>query len=288
MKKLLFCVPFLLFAEIDPFNAGNLNASNPYGLTPTEKAIVKNKNQILKNSKKIDDLKKEIRKLKSDLTSKLVMYDETINDLKDKTASINTVVSEIDNLNYKIVSIEKNLSVLEKNISDLNKKYISLNDKYNKLKESISEIVKIQNDNFKYLTNTIQNLIAQIKSRNISPKTAFKKAKKLFFSNKLDDAKELFLISLNNSYLPATSSFYLGEIAYRKKNYKEALAFYKKSVSLYPKKTSFTPKLLYHTGISFEKLGKNKEAMLTFKKLIHDFPNSKYATLARKDLEKLK
>jgi TolA-binding protein len=288
MKRLLFFIPFLLFADVDPFNAGNLNSPNPYGLTPDEKVILKNKNEINKNKILIKNLKKEFENIRSDLASKLVMYDETINDLKDKTSSINTIISEIDNLNQKIQNIEKNLSNLNIKINNLENNFSDLNTKYVALKNSINEIVKAQNENFKYLTASIQNILTQIKNQNISPKKAFIKAKKLYFSGKLNEAKNLFLISLNNNYLPATSSFYLGEIAYKQKNYKKALAYYKKSITLYPKKTSYIDKLLYHTGISFEKLGMKKEAKLTFKKLIHDFKNSKYASIAKKKLEKLK
>jgi TolA-binding protein len=68
--------------------------------------------------------------------------------------------------------------------------------------------------------------------------------------------------------------------------YKEALAYYKKSITLYPKKASFTDRLLYHTAISFLKLNQGKNARLTFEKLIKDFPKSKYAKLAKKELEK--
>jgi TolA-binding protein len=288
MKKLLFFIPFLLLADVNPFNAGNLDSSNPYGLTPVEKAILKNKKEINKNKNAISKLKNEIKKVKDDLTNKLVMYDETINDLKDKTSSINTIIGEIDNINNEIINIKKRVKFLEGNISFLENNLSNLNNKYETLKKSLNEIIKIQNENFKYLTNTIQNLITQIKSQNISPKEAFKKAKKLFFANKLKEAKDLFLYSLNNNHLPATSSFYLGEIAYKQKNYKEALGYYKKSINLYPKKTSFTAKLLYHTGVSFEKLGMKKQAKLTFQKLIQDFPDSKYAKLAKKEFDKLK
>jgi outer membrane protein assembly factor BamD (BamD/ComL family) len=45
--------------------------------------------------------------------------------------------------------------------------------------------------------------------------------------------------------------------------------------------------MLYHTAISFKKIGNKKAAKITFKKLIHDFPNSKYAKYAKKELEKL-
>jgi TolA-binding protein len=288
MKKLLFFIPFLLFADVDPFNAGNLNLPNPYGLTSDEKAILKNKNEIDKNKNSIKKLEDEIKKIKNDLASKLVMYDETISDLKDKASSINTIISEIDNLNLKIKNIENNITNLENNLSNLENNVKDLNNKYDTLKESINQIIKVQNENFKYLTTSIQNILSQMKNQNISPKSAFLKAKKLYFSGKLNEAKNLFLISLNNNYLPASSSFYLGEIAYKQKNYKEALAYYKKSITLYPKKTSFTDKLLYHTGISFEKLGMTKNAKLTFEKLIHDFKKSKYANLAKKELEKLK
>jgi TolA-binding protein len=288
MKKFFLFIPFLLFADVDPFNAGNLNSPNPYGLTPTEKAILKNKKEIKKNENSIDEIKRELKKIKDDLDSKLVMYDETLNDLKDKTSSINTLIDEVNNLNNEIIGLKKRIFFIENNISSLENNLSVLNDKYDKLKITIHEIVKIQNENFKYLTDSIQNLLEQIKNQNLSPKKAFNKARELYFSNKLNKAKQLFLIALNNNYLPATSSYYLGEIAYKERNYKEALAYYKKSITLYPKKTSFTAKLLYHTGISFEKLGMNKNAKLTFEKLIKDFKNSKYAKLAKKELEKIK
>ncbi|WP_024787097.1 MULTISPECIES: tetratricopeptide repeat protein [unclassified Lebetimonas] len=288
MKKLLFLLPLLLFADVNPFNAGNLNSPNPYGLTPDEKAILNNKKSINNVLKNINSLKNELKKIKNEFTQKFVQYDETINDLKDKSQAIKTMLDEIDLLNNNMVNIKKRISNLEANISGMENNITVLNNNYSKLKESINEIVKIQNQNFKYLTSSIQDILNQIKKQNISPKAAYKKAKKLYFSGKLKKAKNLFLISLNSNYMPATSSFYLGEISFKNKNYKDALAFYKKSITLYPKKTSFTDKLLYHTGISFEKLGMKKEALLTFEKLINDFKNSKYLKLAKKELEKLK
>jgi hypothetical protein len=89
MKKLLFLLPLLLFADVDPFNAGNLNSPNPYGLTRDEKAILKNKNEIDKNKNSIKKLEDEIKKIKNDLASKLVMYDETIYFSKNSDKHIN-------------------------------------------------------------------------------------------------------------------------------------------------------------------------------------------------------
>jgi TolA-binding protein len=288
MKKLLFLLPLTLFADVDPFKAGDLNSPNPYGLSPIEKAILNNKKGIKKNSIKIENIKVEIKNLEKNFKSKLVMYDEIINDLKTRSESIKILINEIDNLNLKIKDIEKNLSVLKEKMSVIENNLTFLTEKENNLEKRLDNIVKVQNENFQYLTSSIQNILFQIKSLNLSPKEAFKKAKQLYFSGKLDKAKELFLFALSRNYLPATINFYLGEIAFKKGNYKEALAFYKKSITLYPKKTSFTAKLLYHSGISFERLGMNKEAKLAFEKLVNSFKNSKYSTLAKKDLEKLK
>ena len=288
MKKLLFFLPLFLLADVNPFNAGNLNSSNPYGLTPQEKAILHNKKSIETLKKEVQSVKNNINKLNDNLAQKLVSYDETLSDLKNKTQAMKTIIDEIDTFNKNIINLKKRVSNLEVNLSNLEKNVTILSNNYLRLKESINEIVKIQNQNFQYLTNSIQNILNQIKQMNMSPREAFKKAKALYFNGKLDKAKRLFLISLNGKYLPATSSFYLGEIEYKKKNYKQALAFYKKSINLYSKKTSFTAKLLFHTGVSFEKLGMKKNAKLTFKKLINDFPNSKYSNLAKKELVKLK
>ena len=294
MKKLLFLLPLFLLADVNPFNAGNLNSSNPYGLTPQEKAILHNKKSIESLKKEIQSLKNDINKLNNNLAQRFVSYDETLSDLKNKSQAMQTIIDEIDTFNKNVIhlkkrvdNIENNLSILENNVTNLSNNYKQLNENYLQLKEALNAVIKVQNQNFEYLTKSMQDILKQIQQINISPKKAFNKAKELYFDGKIDEAEKLFLISLNGNYLPATSSFYLGEIEYKKRNYKKALAFYKKSINLYSNKTSFTAKLLFHTGVSFEKLGMKKNAKLTFKKLINDFTNSKYSNLAKKELEKL-
>jgi TolA-binding protein len=295
MKKLLFLLPILLLADVDPFQAGNLNSKNPYGLTPQEKAIYKNKQNIIKNSKLILSLKKDIDTLKSSLAQKFVQYDQTISDMSNKLSSFSTILSEIDAAKRQIDGLQKklneyNLSNMQEKLKNLEQRVSNLEKSQTALRQSFEEFTKISNQNYQNLSNSINEILNALKNINkkpLSPKEAYNKAKKLFFAGKYNQAKELFLYSLQKRHLPATSSFYLGEIAFKKGNYEQALAFYKKSISLYPKKTSFTAKLLYHTGISFLKLGQRKEAKLTFIKLKTDFPGSKYATLAQKELEKL-
>jgi len=283
MKKLIFLIPLFIFADVNPFNAG-LNSPNPYGLTPQEKSILQNKKEIAKLKIKIDNLNNQLGELKLKLSN----YDDVIN---QKLSGFSTMLDELNTAKISIQNLQRNEENQSKQIEEINKKIVSLEENITAIKESIKEITKIQNENFNTLKAVIVSILDRLnklQQKDISPKKAFYKAKKLFFSNRLNKAKELFLYSLQKNYLPATSSYYLGEIAYRKGNYKEALAFYKKSVNLYPKKASFTSSLLFHTAMSFLKLGEKDKAKLTFKKLISDFPHSKYAKLAKKELEKIK
>jgi len=282
MKKVLFLLPLFLFADVNPFNAG-LNSPNPYGLTTDEKYILQNKKNINKLQEKLDQVQKTVNQIKL----KLANYDEVIN---DKLSAFPTVIDEVNTAMNDISKLKLEFNQTKTKIENIEKRLDSLENNISAIKVSIKEIIKTQNDNFQILKNTINNLLKKIENMNkpLSPKKVFIEARKAFFASKLDKAKEGFLYSLSKKYLPATSSYYLGEIAYKKKNYKEALAFYKKSVNFYPKKTSYMPRLLYHTALSFEKLGNKKAAKLTLQKLINDFPKSKYSNLAKKELEKLK
>jgi len=264
MRKFLLFLPLFLFAEVNPFEV-NISTKNQNLLTPQEKAILKNKLDIKKLSSQIEELKKHINQI----NFKLVRYDEVINNLNNKLQGFDTLVNEVssikadvDNLKSKVASLENNLSMILK-------------------------IQQLQNKNIESLKESFRVLVTELKQTQITPKEAMALGKKYFFNNQLNKAKEMFLYTFSKNYLPATSAYYLGEIAFKQKNYNEALGYYKKSVELYPKKASFTPNLLLHTAISFEKLGNKEAAKLTLQKIIHDFPNSKYAKIAQKELEKL-
>ena len=294
MKKLIVLLFFaLLYAEIDPFKAGDLNSPSPYGLTSIEKEIVKNKKEIKKNTILIKDLQRDLKKLKSKIAKKFIEYDNKVSDLQTKYVAFDSLLKElgttklkINKLNTKLKDI--NLTALNSEITTLKEENEILKKENKALKKAFEEFVKVQNQNIKTLNNSIKIILKELKPKKpLNLKEAMKKAKAYFFGNQLDEAREMFLYTLESDYLPATSSYYLGEIAFKQKNYKEAIFYYKKSITLYPSKTSFTPKLLYHTAISFLRLNQEEKAKLTFQKLINDFPDSNFTKLAKKELEKL-
>jgi len=287
MRKILFLMPLFLFADVDPFN---LNTNNPRYLTPTEKAIYNNK-------KEINKLKKRVTKLEVNQAKKFNEYDLKIEQLFNKASSFSVLVDSINAIDSKVAKLKKELDKNSKNDEKLTEKLNNLESEIETLKQSIKELSKIQNQNFLMLKDLIlKKLSSQSKATNSSTnnlksknlKEIFNEAKQAFLKGNYDKAKKLFSYTYQKNYLRATSLFYLGEIAYVRKLYKDALGYYKKSVQIYSKKASYMDRLLYHTGRSFMKLGNKKLAVLTFKKLIHDYPKSIYTKFAKKDLEKLK
>jgi TolA-binding protein len=92
------------------------------------------------------------------------------------------------------------------------------------------------------------------------------------------------LIAAN--YKPAESNYYLGEIWYYRKDYAKAISYFKKSALLYDK-ADWMPKLLLHSAISFEKTGDFKNAASFYETLMTNYPESKEAKSADKNLSKL-
>jgi TolA-binding protein len=286
MKKVLIFISVFLLADVDPFNTPN----NPKYLTHTEKMIYYNR-------KSINKLKKRISRLEFLQAKKFSEYDLQFEKLINKASSFTTLVDSINNIDSKVVKIKlelkkeisKNQKEIEKNKETsklLLEKVSMLENEISILKKSIKELSEIQNKNFLTLKNLILKKLSKPKKKSL--KEILNDARKAFEDGEYDKAKKLFTYTYQKGYKTATSLFYLGEVAYVQRLYKDALGFYKKSVQVYPKKTSYMDRLLYHTGRSFMKLGEKELAVLTFKKLIKEYPTSLYVKFAKKDLEKLK
>jgi len=115
-----------------------------------------------------------------------------------------------------------------------------------------------------------------ISAKELSTKdsaTLVKEADDYFDKKSYPEAQALYTELLNRNYKPAKVNFNLGEIAYSQKSYSTAIEHYKSSIALFDK-AAYTPTLLYHTGASFEKLGKTKEAQGFYKALKESYPDS--------------
>ncbi len=289
MKKIittgLLVTCSLLAQEPSVYGAGNLDSSNPYGLTSSEK-------HILKNSDKVKDLAQGVGGVKI----KLSQINENYEGLRSVTEAFGSKISKIDK---KIYDLQENSTTKEKSIASLSQEISDLKTYVNEsrtLQDTNQEKLKLVLGELSSLIDSINNNYVSKESflkleRQVAKSQTVKKAPtsssksgstllregvNLFNKKSYSKSKVKFTQLVQKNYKPARSNFYLGEIAYFQKSYTTAIEHYKKSISLYDK-AEYMPALLYHTGISFSKLKKSSQATQFFDALKQGYPDSNEA-----------
>lgn len=222
---------------------------------------------------------------------------------------MNSVSEQLQGLQSLIESVNLRLNKLEQRMSDVELKVNGDTDSsgtnLTSLKAYVDETRDIQERNYKNITATLNKLGALIDkkssgSNNQKEKTKLeptssndtnsdfsKKANKdvmsdaisLFNAGKTSEAAEQFEYLVKKGHKPAASNFYLGEIAYKQKAYSTAIQYYQKSIQSNDK-ADYTAKLLYHTAISFDKIGDTQSANRFYKALKAGYPDSSEAKAA--------
>ncbi len=280
----LFLALFLHAKEPSVFEAGDLNAPHPYGLTKDEKFI-------LQNRRSIEALQKRVYKL-----------EERVNGLEEKIDGIKSVVEGID---QNVAQLKKRLGQnseqkLQQEIlalkNDLNSSIAVQKSNFDNIKKILKELTSMVDQiNASYvskedLKEKLASLQTKMKRSSLHAKSGaqlYKEARSAYRKHQYKRAKELFLAAIEKRYKPATSSFYIGESCYYTKDYGCAVRYYKKSASLYAN-SSFMPTLLLHTAISLERLKQKREAKKFYENLIKLYPKTKAAAIAKSRVRKLK
>ncbi|MGG7047582.1 MULTISPECIES: tetratricopeptide repeat protein [unclassified Campylobacter] len=278
MKKTLkFVAVFMaatipLFAEVSAFGAGNLNAENPYGLTENEKELLKNKRSVATIQDNLGSVSEQIQGLQSiieGMNARMARLEQRMNEIELRVNGddMNASASNLSLQSLK-KEIDQTRAIQESNYQKITKTLNQLGTLIDK-KSSAPATSKPQADN----SNTNSNGVNLSKKDN---KTIMNDAVNLFNSNKNDEAREHFEHLVSKKYQPATSNFYLGEIAYKQKSYSQAIKYYQKSIEQ-SDSGSHVPRLLYHTAISFDKVGDTASANKFYKALKVGYPESKEA-----------
>lgn len=300
---LIFCIfnIGLLAGEVSVFGAGNLESATPYGLTDSEKVILKNKNKLTKFDRKIDDTRSNIdvlseridgiesivdgdsRKLNStsNKLSKLILEYEAsqilINSINEKQEQsieeINTLKEEITTLRFELNKSKETLNSL---IKQINKDYVT--------KKQFDELVVFINKQFSKKSKIVNKTAKQKFTK--SKKILLNDAKKLFKKDYFTKAIPIFEYLIEKKYRPAESNFYLGEIWFHRKKYADAISYFKTSMTLYDQ-AKYIPVLLLHSAISFEKTKDLDNASNFYGTLIDVYPDTAEAKEAQKNLAKL-
>jgi len=301
-------------SEVSVFGAGNLNAKKPYGLTSTEKYILKNKKELGSIDTKVKSVKTTIESLNERIDGLESIYEGDSQKLNSTSLELSKVIGNLENnsnqtdLNSQAIEGVKNFA----NQLLLDQEEISTSNKANldALKLAIENLTKLVNEiNSNYVsskefeknmkqfvtTKEFQSKTTQKTKKRTSKKTKFQdrskkdlmlEARLLFKKDHFTKAIPILSYLLKSNYRPAESNYLLGEISYYRKKYQDAISYFKTSAILYDK-AKYMPKLLLHSAISFEKTNDLSNATSFYNTIIDVYPASSEAKIASKNLSSI-
>lgn len=268
----------LSYAEVSAFNAGNVVSSSAYGLTQNEKLL----------KEKLDTLNGNFLQVNSSLDS----TNERVEGLQSTLEGINSQYSET---NTRLNEFEQNLNTLNEEFKKINAQLRATRNENKQIKQALSELTQLISASIGKDIMEQNTTAPSFKDSNTTAvakkdEPAWKRKESIEILNtalkefekkeSLDSAKEKFEFLITRRYKPARANFYLGEIEYKQQNYSGAIVLYQKSVALYSKDTDYMAKLLYHTAISFDKVGDTARANGFYQALKAQYPQSAEAKAA--------
>ena len=276
--------------EPSAFGAGNLESDNPYGLTSSEKVLLKNKQTLADIKKKsyanqnqVDALLERIDGLQTIVEGLNEKAQNNKNELKrmaddmdtdDSVQKLETVVKANES---NIIQLKSVMDDFSKMIDTINSNYVSKAD-YNALVNDVNEFKRLVS---KELKST--NVPKSSTSNKTSSSELATQAKANYDRERYTKAIEQYEILIERKYKPARANYMVGEMWYYRKDYGKAIAYFKASASLYDK-ASYMPTLMLHTAISMEHTGDKKNAQAFFRAIITKYPDSEAASMAQEKL----
>ena len=255
--------------EVSAFDAGNMDSANPYGLTDDEKATLSNKRSVQNIEENMDNVSEQLQGLQSlieSMSARMNKLEQRMNDIETK---VNGGISDSG------VSLTSLKAYVDETRDIQDKNYKNITAALNKLGAIMDKNAAQpkQNTNPKQQSKPTSNFSGK------SDKDILADGIKLLNSGNSTEAAEYFEYLNKKGYKTGASNYYLGEVAYSQKSYSTAIQYYKKSIQS-EDKADYTPKLLYHTAISFDKIGDTQSANRFYKALKVGYPDSKEAKAA--------
>ncbi|OUR74490.1 hypothetical protein A9Q76_01055 [Arcobacter sp. 31_11_sub10_T18] len=301
-------------SEVSVFGAGNLNSNKPYGLTSTEKYILKNKKELGSIDTKVKSVKTTIESLNERIDGLESIYEGDSQKLNSTGIELSKVISNLENntnqtdLNQQAIEGLKNfanqllldqeeitttnkanldslklaIESLTKLVNEINTSYVSSKE----LEKNMNQFVTTKEFESKLSKKTVKKTTKKSNLKDKSKKDLMVEARLLFKKDHFTKAIPILNYLLKSNYRPAESNYLLGEISYYRKKYKDAISYFKTSAILYDK-AKYMPKLLLHSAISFEKTNDLSNATSFYNTIIDVYPASNEAKSASKNLSSI-
>lgn len=318
-----YLLPFLVVstisiaAEVSVY--GNSNSNSSYGLSNTEKHIMKNQSNISDLTSRygeikslVDSLNRRLEGLESTYEGDSLKLNSTAKKLDDLSSqfrsssfvdsdeSTNTTNASSDD----IASLRASISKLNSLINKINSEYISANEFQKNMQqfvtreefEALKKAVGVKSSTSATTATPVANTTTsnKVETKPAEPSLATAEERAKYMAQAKDEYnKKLFtaaipkfekLVELN--YKPAENSYYLGDMWYVRKKYDLAISHFKKSAMLNDK-AAYMPSLLLRSAVSFENTNDKENARNFYSTLIDLYPGSSEAKDAKNRLSKL-
>jgi TolA-binding protein len=296
---LLLCAGTLSAAEPSAFGAGDLDSPNPYGLTDSEKHILKNKESLTDVKRNTRDTQTKVQSLRErmdGLQSIVEGMSETayknqneLNQLKetmeyDRTERAQSA-QELETLvkanEQNIVQLKAVLEEFSGMLDTINSNYVTKSE-YNTLVAEVKKLLKTQTAAAKPAAFGGSGSPLDKMSNAEVAKEAEALYKKKYYTQAIDYYEHL----IEKHYKPARAHYMIGDMWYKRKDYGQAIAYFKKSAKLY-NKADYMPQLLLHTAISMQATKDSTNAKKFYRAVIDTYPASAEASTASARLAEL-
>jgi len=307
-----FLLPLYLAAqEPSAFGAGDLNNPDPYGLTSSEKIILKNKNVIKSVEKQAHSQGTQIESLRERMDGFQMILEGLMDKSQSNKVELNQMLSakESDTITAqerqkatesRINQLNESLNVNEQNILNLksvmdefsiildgiNSNYVSKAE-YNSLVNDVNSFKALVGKELKSISKKSvvsskngSDPYAKMGSRDLA-KLALMNYKRKHFSKAIPEYEEL----IRRKHKPAFAHYMIGEMWHYRKKYDKAISYFKASAALYDQ-ASYMPTLLLHTADSMKHVGDTKNARVFFQAVVLKYPDSSEAISAQKQLDR--
>jgi TolA-binding protein len=277
-------------AEPSAFGAGDLNSKEPYGLTSTEKEIVKTRDSVKTVKYKSQENSAQLQSLRDRLDGIQTVLEglsERVQENKTALADVAAEKASAQQRDEKIAALQQSVQASETNIDamktllqglaaqvdTINANYVS-KDEYNQLVEQVNAFKKDVSKLFKKGSSTKSSGYDKVSSKALAA-DAKKEYDSLYFNAAIPKYEEL----IRRNYKPAYAHFMIGEMWHYRKNWSKALSYYKESADRYSK-ASYMPTLMLHSAECMKHLGDIANAKKFLTALAAKYPGTAEAKKA--------
>ena len=204
--------------------------------------------------------------------------------------------ARLDTMSTQVQGLSDNLEEIKSRLGKLNQQLVDLQNSVQGLDAKISSGAAAPATGAGSATPTAGNVPPASSSGSVAPAGSAPSADTLY-SNGLRDIQsgkyELaraefqdYLKYYATTDLASNAQFYIGEIAYKQKNYQQAISEYDKVINNYPKSFKLAPARL-HRGMALIELGQKSSGVRDLREVVRLFPGSEEDRYARGKLKEL-